>query len=446
MYNDSKLLAVADEEGYVSIVLTGAELPAEMVDDWSDHKPRAQWLAHQNAVFDIAWCNVGQLPACLLTHLTATLCCAWSERKHAALRQLSPPVAVSLPPLAPLLRALVVCLPPSVPLWPVTHAVLMLCLLLLATGRPTHADGFWGPVHRSLGDGHRGEAGLLQGPQRQRQGCGTHARHPGSLRIGCAALPAGTGVSAGRRVGRQQRGNGVKRGCLAGGCSWCPVLSLAAVGACTQLPAPMHLACACVCAPLASQQRKAPCTAPLTPLPAGARDGALMVWDARVAAQPDGNGASFHCPVVTIQQAHALSEKQRRRRTPLQGRTRPSVTALEFLPGPGSQMATGGGWDRQSAIRACGRLCCLFSCWLPAGCLILLPWLGACASSRCLFVRLPACSNPGSPACLAACDWQCLSLPLSMCVPYTAQTPTDLIPATPLTPTHPPAAPQVLTA
>ncbi|KAI3428243.1 hypothetical protein D9Q98_006623 [Chlorella vulgaris] len=181
VYNDSKLLAVADEEGYVSIVLTGAELPAEMVDDWSDHKPRAQWLAHQNAVFDIAWCNGDQ------HMLTAS-----GDQ--------------------------------SIALWETGTAEKLACF-----------------------KGHSGSVKAV------------------------APMPDTQAVFA-----------------------------------------------------------------------SGARDGALMVWDARVAAQPDGNGASFHCPVVTIQQAHALSEKQRRRRTPLQGRTRPSVTALEFLPGPGSQMATGG--------------------------------------------------------------------------------------------------------
>ena len=63
VYRDSKLLAVADEEGYVSIVDTASELPTEMSDDWSANKPRAQWLAHRNAVFDIAWCNVGAAAA-----------------------------------------------------------------------------------------------------------------------------------------------------------------------------------------------------------------------------------------------------------------------------------------------------------------------------------------------------------------------------------------------
>ena len=56
--NNSKLLAIADEEGYVSIVDTSCPLPSEMADDWGPNKPRAQWLAHKNAVFDISWCNV----------------------------------------------------------------------------------------------------------------------------------------------------------------------------------------------------------------------------------------------------------------------------------------------------------------------------------------------------------------------------------------------------
>ena len=58
VYNNSKLLAIADEEGYVSIVDTSCPLPTEMADDWGPNKPRAQWLAHKNAVFDISWCNV----------------------------------------------------------------------------------------------------------------------------------------------------------------------------------------------------------------------------------------------------------------------------------------------------------------------------------------------------------------------------------------------------
>lgn len=42
----------------MSIVDTACQLPTEMADDWGPHKPRAQWAAHRNAVFDLAWCNV----------------------------------------------------------------------------------------------------------------------------------------------------------------------------------------------------------------------------------------------------------------------------------------------------------------------------------------------------------------------------------------------------
>lgn len=58
VYNGSKLLAIADEEGYVSVVDTSCALPTDMADDWGPNKPRAQWLAHRNAVFDLCWCNV----------------------------------------------------------------------------------------------------------------------------------------------------------------------------------------------------------------------------------------------------------------------------------------------------------------------------------------------------------------------------------------------------
>lgn len=51
------------------------------------------------------------------------------------------------------------------------------------------------------------------------------------------------------------------------------------------------------------------------------------------------------------QDAHAPSGKQKRRRTPLQGRTRPSVTSLTFLQGEGSQLATGGECHNCKAVQ-----------------------------------------------------------------------------------------------
>lgn len=53
----SKLLAVADEDGYVSIINTLKELPTSLDDDSSPRRPSAQWTAHNNAVFDLAWSN-----------------------------------------------------------------------------------------------------------------------------------------------------------------------------------------------------------------------------------------------------------------------------------------------------------------------------------------------------------------------------------------------------
>jgi hypothetical protein len=57
VYNNCKFLAVADEEGFISILDTVAPLPRSTADD-DEPKPRAQWLAHKNAVFDIAWAKV----------------------------------------------------------------------------------------------------------------------------------------------------------------------------------------------------------------------------------------------------------------------------------------------------------------------------------------------------------------------------------------------------
>lgn len=58
VYNGGKFLAVADEEGFISIMDTAGPLPRSTADD-DEPKPRAQWLAHKNAVFDIAWAKVG---------------------------------------------------------------------------------------------------------------------------------------------------------------------------------------------------------------------------------------------------------------------------------------------------------------------------------------------------------------------------------------------------
>eukprot|EP00884_Botryococcus_braunii_P004829 jgi/Botrbrau1/14347/Bobra.0014s0004.1 len=48
-----KYLAIGDEEGFVSILNTFAPLPASLSS--LDRRPSAQWLAHNNAIFDVAW-------------------------------------------------------------------------------------------------------------------------------------------------------------------------------------------------------------------------------------------------------------------------------------------------------------------------------------------------------------------------------------------------------
>ena len=48
----SHLLAVADEDGFVTITDTNEDLPKSRD---SDHRPRARWCAHHNSIFDLTW-------------------------------------------------------------------------------------------------------------------------------------------------------------------------------------------------------------------------------------------------------------------------------------------------------------------------------------------------------------------------------------------------------
>lgn len=59
MLQNRKYLAVADEEGYVSVLDTSAPPPKGLHDEGSTP---AQWLAHHNAIFDLAWCKVRAPP------------------------------------------------------------------------------------------------------------------------------------------------------------------------------------------------------------------------------------------------------------------------------------------------------------------------------------------------------------------------------------------------
>ena len=59
-FNDGKWIAVGDEEGFVSIIDGAAQLPKAFRPGNPDEpRPQAQWLAHHNAIFDLAWCQVG---------------------------------------------------------------------------------------------------------------------------------------------------------------------------------------------------------------------------------------------------------------------------------------------------------------------------------------------------------------------------------------------------
>ena len=54
-----QLLAIADEDGYVSIVDTSEELPGSLrVADSEPSQVKAQWMAHNNSVFQLEWSKV----------------------------------------------------------------------------------------------------------------------------------------------------------------------------------------------------------------------------------------------------------------------------------------------------------------------------------------------------------------------------------------------------
>ncbi|KAK9820123.1 hypothetical protein WJX72_006352 [[Myrmecia] bisecta] len=58
---DCKLLAIADEEGNISIVDAGSPLPPSLFEENEELRPEAQWLAHRNAVFDLTWAKDDKL-------------------------------------------------------------------------------------------------------------------------------------------------------------------------------------------------------------------------------------------------------------------------------------------------------------------------------------------------------------------------------------------------
>ena len=56
MDHGRRYLGIADEEGYISVVDTTAPLPEDLhLVEEGCVRPRAQWEAHKNAIFDFAW-------------------------------------------------------------------------------------------------------------------------------------------------------------------------------------------------------------------------------------------------------------------------------------------------------------------------------------------------------------------------------------------------------
>lgn len=93
--NQSKLLAVGEEEGYISIIDTQAQqaLPSLLYGD-EEAKPRAWWRAHANSVYSLAWAKVSCMQGrggvggssaaaattvAMLEACEALLCC-WASR------------------------------------------------------------------------------------------------------------------------------------------------------------------------------------------------------------------------------------------------------------------------------------------------------------------------------------------------------------------------------
>jgi denticleless len=56
----TKFLAMGDEDGYVSILDTARPPPAALDDQASPRRAKAQWTAHRNAIFDLAWARADE--------------------------------------------------------------------------------------------------------------------------------------------------------------------------------------------------------------------------------------------------------------------------------------------------------------------------------------------------------------------------------------------------
>jgi hypothetical protein len=69
-FNQGKWIAVGDEEGYVTILDGTSALPSAFFPSVpGETKTSAQWLAHHNAIFDLAWCQVQSVRATANMHI-----------------------------------------------------------------------------------------------------------------------------------------------------------------------------------------------------------------------------------------------------------------------------------------------------------------------------------------------------------------------------------------
>jgi WD40 repeat protein len=53
----SNMVAIGDEDGYLSIIRADQDIPNNLCDDTTPHRPVGQWRTHKNAVFDLSWAN-----------------------------------------------------------------------------------------------------------------------------------------------------------------------------------------------------------------------------------------------------------------------------------------------------------------------------------------------------------------------------------------------------
>jgi hypothetical protein len=170
-----RLLALADEEGYVTVVDAGAPLPSDLhlgYPAWDMAgeplpRPRAQWEAHKNAVFDLAWAKAR--PRRVALTLMPAL-----DHTCTALRRPADPTALS----DILRRAPAVGAPARAGRGALRPRLTAPAGGGARAGRHAHADGVRRPEPGAVGHAERAPRQLLHRPRRQRQVRVRHADQP----------------------------------------------------------------------------------------------------------------------------------------------------------------------------------------------------------------------------------------------------------------------------